>query len=140
GVFLLILVVFAEPLLAMIPMASLVAVMVMVSIGTFDWSSFRNLRTHPKSSSIVMIATVVIVVATHNLAIGVLVGVLLSALFFARKVSQVLHIGSELDEQTHMREYRVTGQVFFTSAETFVNSFDFGEALDEVCIDVSRAH
>ncbi len=140
GAFLLVLVVFAKPLLAMIPMASLVAVMVMVSIGTFNWASFRNLRKHPKSSSTVMIATVVIVVATSNLAIGVLVGVLLSALFFARKVGQVLHVASESDEQERVRAYRVTGQVFFASADAFINSFDFSEALDVVRIDVSRAH
>jgi SulP family sulfate permease len=87
-----------------------------------------------------MVATVVIVVATSNLAIGVLVGVLLSALFFARKVGQVLHVASELDEQERVREYRVTGQVFFASANAFTHSFDFSEALDAVRIDVSRAH
>lgn len=140
GIFLLVLVVFAQPLLAMIPMASLVAVMVMVSIGTFNWASFRNLRQHPTSSNTVMIATVIVVVATHNLAIGVLVGVLLSALFFARKVGRVLHVGSHLNEDERMREYRVTGQVFFASADAFIAGFDFHEALNVVRIDVSRAH
>lgn len=136
GVLLLTMVVFAREWVSRIPMAALVAVMIMVSIGTFKWSSFRHLREHPTSSSVVMIATVVVVVATHNLAIGVLVG----ALFFARKVGQVMHVGSALSADGRMREYRVTGQVFFASAEAFVAAFDFREALDGVRIDVSRAH
>lgn len=140
GIFLLILVVFARPWVSLIPMGALVAVMIMVSIGTFSWSSVKNLRTHPKSSSVVMVATVVVVVGTHDLAKGVLVGVLLSALFFARKVGRVLHVGSALSADERIREYRVTGQVFFASAESFIAGFDFREALDGVRIDVSRAH
>jgi SulP family sulfate permease len=100
----------------------------------------KNLRTHPKSSSVVMVATVAVVVGTHDLAKGVIVGVLLSALFFARKVGRVLHIGSALSADERIREYRVTGQVFFASAESFIAGFDFREALDGVRIDVSRAH
>ncbi len=140
GILLLIMVVFAHDWVGRIPMAALVAVMIMVSIGTFSWSSIRNLRVHPKSSSIVMVATVVVVVATHDLAKGVIVGVLLSALFFARKVGRVLHVGSALSADERVREYRVTGQVFFASAESFANSFDFREAVDCVRIDVSHAH
>ncbi|MGN6383845.1 MAG: SulP family inorganic anion transporter [Dyella sp.] len=140
GIFLLILVVFARPWVSLIPMGALVAVMIMVSIGTFSWSSVKNLRTHPKSSSVVMVATVAVVVGTHDLAKGVLVGVLLSALFFARKVGRVLHIGSALSADERIREYRVTGQVFFASAESFIAGFDFREALDGVRIDVIRAH
>src|SRR3546814_1820047 len=87
-------VVFAGAWVAQIPMAALVAVMIMVAIGTFNWGSIKNLRDHPKTSSMVMVATVIVVVATHDLAKGVGVGVLLSALFFARKVGQVLHVGS----------------------------------------------
>jgi SulP family sulfate permease len=120
-------------------MAALVAVMIMVSIGTFNWQSVRNLRVHPKSSSIVMIATVVVVVFTHDLAKGVLVGVLLSGLFFARKVGQVLHVGSTTADEGKARHYLVTGQVFFASAESFVNGFDFKEAIERVRIDVSDA-
>lgn len=140
GVFLLILVVFLDRWVAQIPMAALVAVMIMVSIGTFSWSSVKALRTNPKSSSIVMVSTVAVVVATHNLALGVLLGVLLSALFFARKVGDLLYIGSELDEDNSHRTYQVVGQVFFTSAEQFVSRFDFKEAVDRVTIDLSRAH
>jgi sulfate permease, SulP family len=140
GVVLLIMVVFAGPLVARIPMAALVAVMIMVSIGTFSWSSIVNLRTYPKSSSLVMVATVVVVVATHDLAKGVLVGVLLSALFFARKVGQVLHVGSESADEGRARRYTITGQVFFASADAFVQRFDFREVLARVIIDVSHAH
>ena len=100
---------------------------------------FRSLKTHPKSTSLVMIATVVVVVFTHNLAYGVLVGVLLSALFFANKVGQILYIGSEKTEE-NAREYRVVGQVFFTSAEQFIAAFDFNEVIDHVRIDLSHAH
>jgi SulP family sulfate permease len=140
GVFLLVLIVFLDDWVRRIPMAALVAVMIMVSIGTFSWESVRNLRVHPKSSSIVMMATVVVVVFTHDLARGVLVGVLLSGLFFARKVGQVLHVGSESVEHGKARHYTVTGQVFFASAERFISSFDFKEAVERVRIDVGRAH
>ncbi|WP_024460566.1 SulP family inorganic anion transporter [Marinimicrobium sp. LS-A18] len=140
GVVLLIMVVFLDQWVAAIPMAALVAVMIMVSIGTFSWSSVKNLKDNPKSSSIVMVSTVAVVVATHNLALGVLVGVLLSALFFARKVGDILYIGSNLSEDGEHRTYHVVGQVFFTSAEQFVDGFDFKEAIGQVTIDLHRAH
>lgn len=140
GVFLLLMVVFLGDWVGKIPMAALVAVMIMVSIGTFSWSSVSNLRTHPKSSSIVMIATVVVVVFTHDLAQGVLVGVLLSALFFARKVGDILYVGSTLSDDGNERRYGIIGQVFFTSAEQFTHAFDFKEAIDKVVIDLHRAH
>ncbi|ESS14019.1 Bicarbonate transporter BicA [Betaproteobacteria bacterium MOLA814] len=140
GVFLLIMVVFLGDYVALIPMAALVAVMIMVSIGTFSWSSVRNLRTNPKSSSVVMIATVVVVVATHDLAKGVLVGVLLSGFFFAHKVGQVLRVSSIAKDNGRVRHYSVTGQVFFASSERFVDAFDYKEVIEAVRIDVSRAH
>ncbi len=140
GVVLLLLVVFAGPWVRQIPMAALVAVMIMVSIGTFSWSSIRNLRTYPRSSGIVMIGTVAVTLATHDLAKGVLTGVLLSALFFARKVGRVLHVGSTIAADGRERTYTVTGQVFFASADTFVAAFDFREVLERVTIDVSGAH
>src|SRR5690554_930519 len=129
GVVLLILVVFLGPWVKQIPMAALVAVMIMVSIGTFSWESIRNLRTHPKSSSIVMVSTVIVVVATHDLAKGVFVGVLLSALFFAAKVSRLFQVTSELADDTLHRTYFIRGQVFFASSERFTNAFDFKEAV-----------
>jgi sulfate permease, SulP family len=138
GVFLLVMVVFLGRWVKQIPMAALVAVMVMVSIGTFSWESLKNLRKHPPSSSIVMVATVIVVVATHDLAKGVLVGVLLSGIFFASKVGRVLSVDSVSLEES--RAYRVGGQVFFASAENFIASFDFKEVLERVSIDVTRAH
>jgi sulfate permease, SulP family len=140
GAFLLILVVFLGPWVKQIPMAALVAVMIMVSISTFSWQSLRNLRTHPKTSSVVVIATVVTVVATNNLAIGVLVGVLLSAIFFASKVQRVLSVESSLDDQTHARSYVIRGQVFFASSEALVAEFDFKEPVSSVRLDLSHAH
>ena len=140
GVFLLILVLVLDKWLVQIPMAALVAVMIMVSIGTFSWDSIRNLREHPLSTNIVMLVTVIVVVATHNLAFGVLAGVLLAALFFANKVGHYMLVTSELDETTDTRTYRVVGQVFFSSSEKFMESFDFKEAVDNVVIDLSRAH
>jgi SulP family sulfate permease len=140
GVFLLFMVVFIGDWVAMIPMAALVAVMIMVAIGTFNWSSIRNLREHPKCSSAVMLATVVVVVATHDLAKGVLVGVLLSGFFFAHKVGMLLHVGWKSEDEGRIRSYRVVGQVFFASAGRFIGSFDFKEVIEKVRIDVSRAH
>lgn len=123
-----------------IPMAALVAIMIMVSIGTFSWSSIKTLRTHPRSSSIVMLSTVALVVYTHNLAIGVLVGVLLSGIFFAGKIAQIFRVTSSASSDGRERIYRVEGQLFFASADEFSKSFDFREALDNVTIDVSDAH
>lgn len=140
GVILLIMVVFLGPWVERIPMAALVAVMIMVSIGTFSWESIRNLPKHPKSSSIVMIATVVVVVYTHDLAQGVFVGVLLSALFFAGKVGRLFQVTSSSAEEGKTRNYTVTGQVFFASADQFISSFDFKEAIEKVTIDVSQSH
>jgi SulP family sulfate permease len=140
GVFLLLLIVVGGTWVRQIPMPALVAVMIMVSIGTFSWASFKNLRVHPKSTSVVMVATVFVVVWTHNLALGVGVGVLLSALSFARKVAQIIRVDSEYDAETETRSYLVRGQVFFASAPEFVAGFDFKEAVAKVRIDVSRAH
>lgn len=138
GVFLLAMILLLGPWVKQIPMAALVAVMIMVSIGTFSWASFKNLKAHPVTTNIVMIATVVMVIWTHNLAIGVAAGVLLAALFFARKVAQIIEITSELQGDT--RTYTVRGQVFFASAETFAAAFDFKEVLAKVIIDVSHSH
>ena len=140
GVYLLFLILVLGDLVRQIPMAALVAVMIMVSIGTFSWSSIKALRVHPRSSSIVMIATVVTVVYTHNLAIGVLVGVLLSGIFFAGKIAQLFTMRSTISNDGSERTYIVEGQLFYGSVEDFMNAFDFRETLDRVIIDVSRAH
>ena len=140
GVFLLIMIVFLSDWVSQIPMAALVAVMIMVSIGTFNWASIRNLREHPKSSSVVMLSTVATTVLTHDLAKGVLVGVLLSGFFFAHKVGMIMRVRSLVDQDGRTRTYTVIGQVFFASADQFIASFDFKEVIEKVCIDVSRAH
>ena len=140
GLFLLALLMLVGDWVAQIPMAALVAVMIMVSIGTFDWNSIRKLRENPPSSSIVMIATVAVTVATHDLAQGVLVGVLASGFFFAHKVGRILHMRSAAEDEGRVRRYTVSGQVFFASADAFVAGFDFKEVIDKVVIDVSRAH
>ena len=140
GVVLLILVVGLGDLVRIIPMPALVAIMIMVSIGTFSWSSIRNLAVHPRSSSAVMIATVVTVIYTHNLAIGVLVGVLLSGIFFAAKIAQLFRVTSDISDDGRVRTYRVEGQLFYGSVEDFMEAFDFREAPERVVIDVGAAH
>ena len=140
GVYLLIMVLVLDEWLVQIPMAALVAVMIMVSIGTFSWRSIADLKLHPKTSSLVMLGTVVVTVATHDLAKGVLTGVLLSALGFARKVGQVLVVERSLDRNGTLRTYIVTGQVFFASADRFMSEFDLREVVETVRIDVSGAH
>lgn len=132
-------VVFLDEWISRIPMAALVAVMIMVSIGTFSWRSILNLKQHPLSTNAVMLSTVV-VVWTHNLALGVLVGVLLASLFFANKISHFMYVESKPDEGGGIRTYKVVGQVFFNSADRFVAAFDFKEAVEKVVIDLHRAH
>ncbi|PWC39374.1 SulP family inorganic anion transporter [Azospirillum sp. TSO35-2] len=140
GLFLLFLIVVLGDWVKRIPMAALVAVMIMVSVGTFRWDSLKTLVTHPRSSSAVMLATVIGVVATHNLAVGVLIGVLLSGIFFAGKVARMFRVSSTLSDDGKARIYTVEGQLFFASADDFTAAFDFSEALDRVTIDVGSAH
>ena len=140
GVFLLFLIVVLGHYVAQIPMASLVAVMIMVSINTFQWKSLRTLVTHPKASSVVMLGTVAVVVATHDLAKGVLFGVILSGLFFAHKVTKFFAVRSSRSEHD-VRTYQVIGQIFFATAEAFHAAFDFREeGLKGVVIDLQAAH
>jgi len=140
GVFLLIMVVFMDLWIKQIPMAALVAIMIMVSIGTFSWESIIHLKQYPLSANIIMLATVITVVWTHNLALGVLVGVLLAALFFANKISHFMYVDSVIDDVSSTRIYHVHGQIFFNSADRFVSNFDFKEAVDKVNIDLTHAH
>lgn len=140
GVFLLILIVFLGDWVSQIPMAAVVAVMIMVSISTFDWQSVKNLVVHPRSSSVVMIATVVVTVWSHDLAKGVLVGALLSAIFFAHKVVDILCVHNYLSEDGTCRIYKAKGQLFFASAGQFVDSLDLNEPIESIHIDLSEAH
>ncbi len=142
GAFLLILLAVLGPIVGQIPMAALVAVMIMVSIGTFSWNSIPNLRRHPWQSSVVMVATVVVVVATHNLALGVLVGVVLSGIFFTHKVMGMFSVERMREEDKAV--YRITGQIFFASVDRFSRAFgresDRPDPADHVVIDVTAAH
>lgn len=138
GVFLLCLVVFFKDWLSYIPMAALVAIMIMVAFTTFQWDSVKNIAKHPLQSNVVMLSVVMIVLATHNLALGVFVGVLLSALFFINKLESTVHVQSELLNYT--RRYVVSGQIFFSSSEKFFQFFDFNEHIQKVEIELSHAH
>lgn len=138
GFFLLIMVVFLSDWIGQIPMAALVAVMIMVSIGSFSWTSVRDFKKHPISTNIVMLTTVAVVLSTHNLALGVLAGVVLSALFFVNKISRLMVVQHE-HSATELH-YQVIGQVFFASSEKLFAAFDFSYAVDMVVIDLTRAH
>jgi len=140
GVVLLFLVVFLNDILSLVPMAALVAVMIMVSIGTFNWNSIKELKSNPISASVVMVSTVIVVVWTHNLALGVFTGILIGSLFMAQRLSQFMYIDSRYDEVSDTRFYNVVGQIFFNSSDKFMSLFDFKEAVDKVVIDVQRAH
>lgn len=140
GISLLIMMIFLGDWLARIPMAALVAVMIMVSVSTFSWGSIRNLKEYPLSTNIVMLVTVVVVVATHNLAFGVVAGTLLASMFFANKIGHYLEVTSKRDPENAHRTYCVTGQVFFGSADRFSNAFDLKERLDTLTIDLREAH
>ncbi|MCK8784800.1 SulP family inorganic anion transporter [Roseomonas sp. NAR14] len=140
GLFLLVLMVLLRPWVAQVPVAALVAIMVMVSASTFAWGSLRDLLVHPRVSSAVMLATVAVVVATSNLALGVLVGVLLSGVFFAFKVMRMMRVESGYDPATDTRTYTVSGQVFFASADMFADSFDLRDPARQVRIDLRAAH
>jgi SulP family sulfate permease len=144
GAFVLILMVPLRPWVSMVPVAALVAVMVMVSASTFDWASLRALVRHPRTSSVVMLATVAVTLTTDNLAAGVAVGVLMSGVFFTFKVSKLLEIrrvGEDDADEEGPVMYRVSGQVFFASSEIFIESFDVRAVAGRaVVIDVSAAH
>ncbi|MCF9047197.1 SulP family inorganic anion transporter [Acinetobacter nectaris] len=140
GVFLLILVVFISGWLKVIPMAALVAVMIMVSISTFEWKSITQFTKNPKSSNMVMIATVIVVLFTHNLALGVFTGVLLSSLFLVNKLESKVFVNHFIDAN-NTKVYEVKGQIFFSSSEKFFKFFNFEEkGLDNIIIDLTHAH
>jgi SulP family sulfate permease len=136
GAFLLFLLAALGPVVGRIPMPALVAVMVMVSIGTFSWNSIPNLRRHPPTSSVVMLVTVAVVVATRDLAQGVVAGVLLSGIFFAGKVRRMFRVARE--EEGGRVTYRVSGEIFFASVDRFTRAFQ--AETGAVTIDVAAAH
>jgi sulfate permease, SulP family len=140
GLFLLFLILVLQDWVARIPMAALVAVMIMVSVGTFDWGSVVKLRSTPFQSSIVMIATTATVVLTHDLSKGVMLGVVLSAIFFMRKVGKTIVVEEVETPETGHLSYRVTGNLFFASADVFAASFEHHGHPTRVEIDMSNAH
>ncbi|WP_342777812.1 STAS domain-containing protein [Saccharothrix texasensis] len=142
GVFLLVLVYALGPVVSLIPMAALVAVMVFVSISTFDWSSVTpaGLRRAPRSETAVVVVTAGVVVATHDLALGVVAGALPAAIFFARRVAHLVGVSSVLDPDGRLRVYALTGELFFASTNELAHSFDYTEDLDKVVIVLSGAH
>ena len=141
GAVLLILLAVLGPIVGQVPMPALVAVMIMVSIGTFSWNSIPNLRHHPWQSSVVMVSTVVVVVATHDLSKGVLVGVLLSGIFFAHKVQRLFRIEREVSADGQTATYRISGEIFFASVHRFIEQMQTDqETAPNVIIDMSRAH
>lgn len=127
GVFLLFFILVLGNWVQQIPMASLVAVMIMVSIGTFSWDSIRNIKRVPRSETVVMVTTVLITVLTHNLAIGVVIGIALSTVFFSRKIAKVVFVDTVLSSDGSKRTYSVAGQLFFVSVDDFLEAFDFNE-------------
>lgn len=137
GVFLMFLIIVLGGVVVQIPMPVLAGIMIMVSIGTFDWSSFSYLRKAPKSDGFVMLATVIVVVVTDNLAIGVLLGIILSAIFFASKISKV---SVTSDHKGNNITFKISGQLFFASVEGFVNAFDYNVKDKDIILDFSNAH
>ena len=140
GLFLLFLILVLQKWVAQIPMAALVAVMIMVSVGTFDWGSVLKLRSTPFQSSIVMVATTATVVITHDLSKGVVLGVILSAIFFMRKVGKTIVVEEVASPEAGVLRYRVTGQLFFASADVFAAAFEHHGHPQRVEIDMTGAH
>ncbi|MES2157564.1 MAG: SulP family inorganic anion transporter [Pseudomonadota bacterium] len=140
GAFLLFLLTVLGPWVGRVPMPALAAVMIMVSIGTFSWNSIPNLRRHPATSSVVMLTTVVVVVATRDLSLGVLAGVLLSGIFFAGKAQRMFAVDRILSPDGGRATYHVTGQIFFASVDRFTRAFQDEASATTVLIDVSGAH
>ncbi len=139
GTFLMVLILLLNDFLVQIPMAALVGVMMMVSIGTFDWSYLKSLHKIPLTDSIVMIVTVITVIMTHDLSKGVLVGILLSAIFFAAKISKV-KVTSLSADGSGKKIFHVSGQLFFASVTEFVENFNFKEDVKEIDLDLTQAH
>ncbi|MFG2473099.1 SulP family inorganic anion transporter [Streptomyces canus] len=142
GAFLMVLCVVFGPVVSDIPMAVLVAVMVMVSVGTFDWHSIapKTLKRMPAGEITVMLITVACVVATHNLAIGVVVGSITAMVVFAKRVAHLAEVTAVTDPDGTSVMYRVTGELFFASSNDLVGRFDYAGDPDKVVIDLSAAH
>ncbi|MEM6614063.1 MAG: SulP family inorganic anion transporter [Cyanobacteria bacterium P01_C01_bin.72] len=140
GVFLLFAILVLQDWVKEMPMAALVAVMIMVSIGTFSWSSFKNMSRIPRTETAVMLTTMFVIIFTRNFALGVATGIVMSTVFFSRKIAQLVFTDKVLRDDGNHRIYKVAGQIFFLSKEEFMRSFDFKELVDRVTIDLTQAH
>lgn len=140
GIFLLISILFLQDWVRQMPMAALVAVMIMVSIGTFRWSSFTNIRRVPRSEVVVMLTTMLMIIFTRNFALGVGIGIVMSTVFFSRKVAKLVFVDKVLTEDGAHRIYKVAGQIFFVSRDEFAASFNYLEPVEQVTIDLTNAH
>ena len=139
GVFLLMAILFLQDWVKQMPMAALVAVMIMVSIGTFRWSSFANIRRVPRSEVAVMLTTMFVIIFTRNFALGVATGIVMSTVFFSRKVAKLVFVDKVLTDDGARRIYNVSGQIFFVSRDEFAESFNYAESIDQVTIDLTNA-
>ncbi len=140
GIFLLFAILFLQDWVKQMPMATLVAVMIMVAIGTFRWSSFKNIPRLPRTETAVMVTTMVVTIVTRNFALGVVTGIVMSTVFFSRKIAQLVFVDKVLSQDGSHRIYKISGQIFFLSIDEFLESFDFGELVDRVTIDLTYAH
>ncbi len=140
GVFLLFAILVLKDWVKQMPMAALVAVMIMVSIGTFRWSSFRNMPRIPRTETVVMLTTMFVTIFTRNFALGVATGIVMSTVFFSRKIALLVFVDQVLSDDGTHRIYKVAGQIFFLSKEEFLQSFDFRELVERVTIDLTQAH
>jgi SulP family sulfate permease len=140
GIFLLVAILFLQDWVSQMPMAVLVAVMIMVSIGTFRWSSFTNMRRVPRSEVGVMLTTMFVIIFTRNFALGVGIGIVMSTVFFSRKVAKLVFVDKVLVEEGARRIYKVSGQIFFVSRDEFATSFNFADPVEHVTIDLTNAH
>ena len=140
GVFLLVAILGLQTWVSQMPMAALVAVMIMVSIGTFRWSSFKNIRRIPRTDTAVMLTTMLVIIFTNNFALGVVVGIVMSTVFFSRKIAQLVFVDKMLSQDRTHCTYKVAGQIFFLSRDEFLEYFDFTELVEKVTIDLTHAH
>ena len=140
GIFLLIAILGLQTWVKQMPMAALVAVMIMVSIGTFRWSSFKNIRRIPRTDTAVMLTTMLVIIFTSNFALGVVVGIVMSTVFFSRKIAQLVFVDKMLSQDGSHCTYKVAGQIFFLSRDEFLDYFDFTDLIENVTIDLTNAH
>nr|WP_242021622.1 SulP family inorganic anion transporter [Nodosilinea sp. FACHB-141] len=140
GVFLLFAILALSGWVRQMPMAALVAVMIMVSIGTFRWASFRDMARIPRSETAVMLTTMLVTIFTRNFALGVATGIVMSTVFFSRKIARLVFVDKVLHDDSSHRIYSVSGQIFFVSVDEFLEAFDFNEFVDRITIDLTHAH